>query len=181
MGRPSSPRTERIDKVGIRRTGRLVQVGTAGRRVHLHLVGPAERIRQRGPRLHLPAPVEDMLRHFPHPPANLGRPEIAEREPRAVGNSSGQEPKILRVGLALEDRDRRGSGMSVRGRHEHMVGGKSGVLRHETLGFIQDFAGNHAAVDDRDDNAVAAVIQRQRTGVQLVVNLVDPTVLHVRR
>jgi hypothetical protein len=119
---------------------------------------------------HLPAAVEDLMRHRGAAVADFRRCEVVQRAPHTIGDASGHEALINRVRLALPDGLQRPARMRVRGGHHHVLHRQSGGLVHHLLGLIKDAATNHTTVRDDEHELCLAIIKRETAGVEFIVN-----------
>ncbi len=104
-------------------------------------------------------------------PAGLRRFERAVGPGDALGNARHDE---LRIGLVLPAAEaivhQAGSGMRMRGGHEHPLRGDAGLLLGLKLNRVAQVARDHATVDDRNCQRHIAVGKHQAASVQRVVD-----------
>jgi hypothetical protein len=112
-------------------------------------------------------------------PADAGGFEIVQGAADAVGNAVGEEFLIIGIGLTLENAAAGGGGVRVRGGHHHVLKRQAGSLIHHLLGGIEDFARDHAAIADDEDELGSAIIEGEAAGVEFIVDVRGLAILHV--
>ena len=166
--------------VRVSRSGRLDQIRTFDRRIHFHeIICAAKRVDWNGPGLHVPAPVENLVRLPAHAPADFRRSKIVHGALDTVGNARCEKFCVIRVRVALENADAGRPGVRVCGRNEYMVGGNAGSLPDQFLGRVHHRARDHATIADHDGEARLAIIEHEAARVQLVVNVRGDPVVEV--
>ena len=130
------------------------------------------------PVFHFPAAIEHLRRLASHAPADLGRLQVVRSAANRVGDPRGQELQIRRVRVALKHAPRGGRAVRVRGRDRHPVERNAGVAVRQVLGLVEHRAWNHAAIADHDRERGLAVVEHQRSRVQLVVHVRGGAIAH---
>ncbi len=160
--------------IGIGRTGPLDGIGILMAGVHLRLVigRAAEGIGGGGARLHAKAAAEDVLRILAHRPTDPRRREPGLGCRNALGNLSREPRRIGLVARGAEYAHHRRAGVRMCRRNQHSLDGNPRLLMGQALGFLLQFQGDHAAINHRDGDRTAAIVEHQAPGVKRVDDFV---------
>ncbi len=158
--------------LGIGGAGRFDEVWVIDAGIGLHLIGgDTERRGQNAAGLHLPASIEDLMRHRSAAVANFCRSEVVQGTPHAIGNAPSDKALINRVRLALAHGLQSPAGVRVRGGHHHVFQRQSGGLVHHLLRLVKDAAPDHTAIRDDEYELRLAIIEREAACVQFIVDV----------
>ncbi len=170
--RPARARLDRHHgEAGIDRAGRCDRLGVLVTGVH---VGPngllAERVVDHLVRASDPSSAMGMLRIIDNTPTDSGRLEIAIGTLDRLGDPPREDLHVIGIGRGAQRAHRRGCRMSMRGGDQHPIGGDSGLLLRHGLGFVEQLARHHAAIDHHDRQPAGSIIEHQASGPDRVVH-----------
>ena len=160
----------------IGRSGRLQQIFAGPPWIHPHAIRfPSKRIGRDGPIAHVPAAIEDMLRHRADCPTDPRRSQVCDRSAHSVGDASGHEVAIPLIQVGCMHSDHCRSGVSVRRGDEQVLRRQTRCLTHQLLDVFNDFAANHSQIANGKGNSGPAVVQSKAAYAEFVMDMLGQT------
>ncbi len=159
-------------EAGVDRTGGADRVGGEVARVHVgadgefaegifaHAVGPKD-----------PAAGGGVIGVVDDREGDLCGGEVLVGLVDRAGEEIGEDLDVVGVSIGAETAHAAGGGVAVRGGDEHAIDGDVGELVGAGLGVVEEFAREHAGIDDDERQLLLAVVEHDGAGVQGVVGL----------
>ena len=129
------------DNLRIRGTGRLENIGITPPGIHHDFVYSSKRIRGGCARFHVVAAVKNLGGFFSTPPAEARRLQVVQSPADTIGDTSNNKTLIVAEHFTRFDIARAAGadrGMRMRGRHQHVLSGYSGLLVEEVFSGVKD-------------------------------------------